>query len=131
PLSLHDALPILRRSGARKKTSRRPQASLPAIHRRDPEGAGKGIEGGQQRSGEKERRRTQAKGAGSGRRNGGGAGCRARRGGKDLGLDGQAGAQAPQSRIHRVISWLPVLQRVAGNGRKKRQLEARRSEEPP
>ena len=42
-----------------------------------------------------------------------GADRRARRRGDDLGLDGQAGAAAPQARVQRVVLRLPLVQRAA------------------
>ena len=56
------------------------------------------------------------------RRDARGAGRRARRRRKDLGLDGQAGAEAPQARLQRVLLRLPLVQRAARRGG-----EARRS----
>ena len=45
-------------------------------------------------------------------RDGRGARRRARRGREDLGLDGQAGAQAPQARLQRDVLRLPLVQRL-------------------
>ena len=74
---------------------------------------------------EKDRRRASAGGARPDRRNGRGARRRARRRGEGLGLDGQAGAQAAQAGIQRVVLRFPLVQRDARGSRAARKPEAR------
>ena len=63
---------------------------------------------------EEGRRRAPAGGARPDRRDHRGARRRARRGREDLGVDGQAGAEAAQARLQRVVLRLPLVQRHAG-----------------
>ena len=57
-----------------------------------------------------------------------GADRRARRGREDLGLDGQAGAEAPQPGLQRVLLRLPLVQRAARGSADARLLELERDE---
>ncbi len=105
---------LLRRSGARSKSGRAcAQGRRPRLRaRRRPDEASAS-----------QRRATTTPSPGSARadrRNGRGADYRARRGREDLGIDGQAGAQAPQARFHRIVLRIPVVQRPARGSAKAR-----------
>ena len=102
---------------ARARRRRRPpQAAAPAKARAAPSA---------EAAGEEERGRATAGGARPDRRDGRGADRRARRGGEDLGLDGQAGAEAAQAGLQRVVLRLSLVQRHARRGAARRRADAR------
>ena len=106
----------------RKQAPRKPAARAPAGAAKP---AAKAADGEAPPAREKGRRRTPAGGARPHPRDDRGARRRARRRGEDLGLDGQAGAEAPQAGVQRVVLRVPLVQRDAGGGGAARQPQAR------
>ena len=115
-----------RRRAQRGAAKARGKAKAPATQ-------GGGCRGGRSRGGRRRasRRRAPGRGARPHRRDRRSAGRRARRRGEDLGLDGQAGAQAPQARLQRVVLRLSLVQRHARGGRAGGQPGARARRESP
>ena len=48
--------------------------------------------------------------------------------GKSLGLDDQAGAEAPAARLQRELSWLPQLQQLLEEARDRKLIELEKDE---
>ena len=95
-----------------RQTSARSSSARGASRRRSRR---RKLEGGAAEGGE-DRRRSQAGSARPDARDDRRARRRARPGREDLGLDGQAGAEAPQTGLQRVLLRLPLVQRAAGGG---------------